>query len=237
MEATPITLKGTAEGILLKPRSFVWETVLVALQQSLEEAEAFFRGGRLIVEFGNREMTQEQLSSLRALLKQFDIELWAVLSENKTTVRLARSNGLLTRLPKDSEAKPADIETAPPEQQGLFLQQTLRSGQSVRYAGHVTLLGDVNPGAEIIAGGNIVVWGAIRGVVHAGAFGDEERVICAMALEPSQVRIAGYIGRPPEQRQQSPGPELVRIEEGRIVAEVWNRRDKYARSDHHDFFR
>lgn len=224
MEGTPITLKGTADGILLKPRSFVWDTVLEALKQSLEEAEAFFRGGRLIVELGNRELTQEQLSSLRALLMQFDIEFWAVLSENEKTVRLARSNGLLTRLPKDAEAKPANIETVPPEHQGLFLKQTLRSGQSIRYAGHVTLLGDVNPGAEIIAGGNIVVWGAIRGVAHAGAFGDEETVICALDLEPSQVRIAGYIGRPPERHRQSPGPELVRVDGGRIVAEVWNRR-------------
>jgi septum site-determining protein MinC len=224
MEATPITLKGTAEGILLKPRSYVWETVLEALKQSLEEAEAFFRGGRLIVELGNRELTQEQLSSLRALLMCFDIELWAVLSENEKTVRLARSNSLLTRLPKDTEAKPANIETVPPEHQGLFLMQTLRSGQSIRYAGHVTLVGDVNPGAEIVAGGNIIVWGAIRGVAHAGAFGDEETVICALDLEPSQVRIAGYIGRPPERHRQSPGPELVKVEEGRIIAEVWSRR-------------
>lgn len=224
MEETPITLKGTAEGILLKPRSFVWDTVLEALQRALEEAEAFFRGGRLIVELGNREFTQDQLSSLRALLMQFDIELWAVLSENKKTVRLARSNGLLTRLPKDAEAKHAPIDTVPTENQGLFLQQTLRSGQSIRYAGHVTLLGDVNPGAEIVAGGNIVVWGTLRGVAHAGAFGDEETVVCALDLQPSQIRIAGYIGRPPDQRRQTPGPELAKIDAGHIVAEVWKRR-------------
>ena len=53
---------------------------------------------------------------------------------------------------------------------------------------------------------------------------DEETVICALDLEPSQVRIAGYIGRPPERHRQSPGPELVRIDGGRIVAEVWSRR-------------
>ncbi len=224
MDETPITLKGTADGILLKPRSHVWATVLEALKKALKEAEAFFRGSRLIMELGNRELTQDQLSSLRALLMQYDIELWAVLSENETTVRLVRSNGILTRLPKDTEAKKSPDDVLPPEQQALFLEQTLRSGQSIHYTGNVTLIGDVNPGAEIVAGGNIIVWGALRGVAHAGAFGDEETAICALDLQPSQIRIAGYIGRAPDGRRGSAEPEIARIEGGQIVAEVWGRR-------------
>jgi len=224
MEETPITLKGTADGILLKPRSHVWATVLEALAQALREADAFFRGGRLIMELGNRELTQNQLTSLRALLIQYDIELWAVLSENETTVRLARSNGVLTRLPKDNEAKKSPVVVLPPEQQALFMLQTLRSGQSIHYAGNVTLIGDVNPGAEIVAGGNIIVWGALRGMAHAGAFGDEETVICALDLQPSQIRIAGYIGRPPDRPRGSTKPEVAKVEGGQIVAEVWNKR-------------
>ena len=112
----------------------------------------------------------------------------------------------------------------PPEQQALFLQQTLRSGQSIHYAGNVTLIGDVNPGAEIVAGGNIIVWGTLRGVAHAGAFGDEETAICALDLQPSQIRIAGYIGRPPDNRRGAFEPEIARIEGGQIVAEVWGRK-------------
>ncbi len=223
MEAMPITLKGTAEGILLKPRIANWTTVMEALERSLGEAEDFFRGGRLILELGPRELTAQELSSIRVLLSRYDIELWAILSENERTVRLARSNGVLTRLPKDADARKAVVEV-PPEQQALFAQQTLRSGQSLHYPGHVTLLGDVNPGAEIVAGGSIVVWGTIRGVVHAGAFGDEEMVICALDLQPAQIRIAGYIGRTPEQRGHTPEPEMARIEDGRIVAEAWIRK-------------
>ncbi|MCJ7548067.1 MAG: septum site-determining protein MinC [Anaerolineae bacterium] len=224
MAETPITLKGTADGILLKPRSHVWAAVLEALEQALQEAESFFRGSRLIMELGNRELTQDQLTSVRALLMQYDIELWAVLSENETTVRLVRSNGVLTRLPKDTEAKKSPVDVLPPEQQALFLQQTLRSGQSIHYAGNVTLIGDVNPGAEIVAGGNIIVWGTLRGVAHAGAFGDEETAICALDLQPSQIRIAGYIGRPPDNRRGAAEPEIARIEGGQIVAEVWGRK-------------
>ena len=223
MDETAIMLKGTADGILLRPKSLVWETVLEALEQALREAEAFFRGGRLILELGARELNQSQLTSIRALLSQYDIELWAVLSEDDKTVHLARSNGVLTRLPKDNEPRKSTVEI-PPQQQALFVQQTLRSGQRIHYPGHVTLLGDINPGAEIVAGGNIIVWGAIRGVAHAGAFGDEESVICALELQPSQIRIAGYIGRPPEQRRQSSEPEIARVEGNHIVAEAWSRK-------------
>ncbi|MGC9522144.1 MAG: septum site-determining protein MinC [Anaerolineae bacterium] len=224
MEETPITLKGTADGIRLKPRSYVWAKVLEALEHALAEAEAFFRGGRLIVEAGARELTQEQLGSLRAMLSRYDIELWAVLSENEKTVRLARSLGVLTRLPKDQEPRKAGAEVLPLEQQSFFLQQTLRSGQQINYPGHVTLVGDVNPGAEIVAGGSIIVWGALRGVAHAGAFGDEESVICALDLQPSQIRIAGYIGRSPEQRRRTSEPEIAKVKGGQIVAEAWSRK-------------
>ena len=54
---------------------------------------------------------------------------------------------------------------------GILVHRTLRSGQALHHAGHVTLIGDVNPGAEIIAGGDIVVWGKLRGIAHAGAMG------------------------------------------------------------------
>ncbi len=223
MEESPIMLKGTADGILLRPKSFDWATVLVALEQALQEAEAFFRGGRLILELGTRELTQPQLISMRTLLTQYDIELWAVLSENEKTVHLARSNGVLTRLPKDNEPRKPTVEI-PAGQQALFVHQTLRSGQSIHHPGHVTLLGDVNSGAEIVAGGNIIVWGAIRGVAHAGAFGDDTSVICALDLQPAQIRIAGYIGRPPEQQRQAPEPEIACVEGGHIIAEAWSRK-------------
>jgi septum site-determining protein MinC len=229
MDESAIMLKGTSDGLLLRPKSLDWTIVLTALERALQEAEAFFRGSRLILEVGARELTQSQFTSIRALLSTYDIELWAVLSENEKTVHLARSNSVLTRLPKDSEPKRQAVHGAgyaevPPEQQAIFAQQTLRSGQSVRYTGHVTLLGDVNAGAEVVAGGNIIVWGTIRGVAHAGAFGDESCVICALDLQPAQIRIAGFIGRPPEQSRQSPEPEIAYIEGGRIVAEAWNRK-------------
>ena len=85
----------------------------------------------------------------------------------------------------------------------------------------MVIIGDVNPGAEVIAGGDVVVWGRLRGVVHAGAEGNEGAVICALDLSPTQLRISGQISIPP-QRRGKPQPEMVRLQDGQVVAEPWN---------------
>jgi septum site-determining protein MinC len=83
------------------------------------------------------------------------------------------------------------------------------------------IIGDVNPGAEVVAGGDIVVWGKVRGLTHAGALGDDNAVICALDLAPTQLRIGGHIARSPEERQGRPVPEKASVRDGQIVAVPW----------------
>ena len=66
----------------------------------------------------------------------------------------------------------------------------------------------------------MIVWGRLRGVVHAGAGGDEAAVVCALDLAPTQLRIAGQIAVSPERRKY-PGPEIARIRDGQLIAETW----------------
>lgn len=103
----------------------------------------------------------------------------------------------------------------------ILVRRTLRSGFSLKHSGHVIVIGDVNPGAEIIAGGNVLVWGRLRGVVHAGADGNEEAIVCAMDLSPTQLRIAGQIAITPQRRGKSQ-PEMARLQAGKVVAEPWS---------------
>ncbi|HHW44669.1 MAG TPA: septum site-determining protein MinC [Desulfotomaculum sp.] len=104
----------------------------------------------------------------------------------------------------------------------VLIQRTLRSGQRVHYDGNIVILGDVNPGAEVVASGNIIVMGAVRGVVHAGAGGDEEAMVLAFRLEPTQLRIAGHITRPPDGQNPEPDqPEVARIKNGVVTIEAF----------------
>lgn len=104
----------------------------------------------------------------------------------------------------------------------LYLHQTLRSGQTISHAGHLVIVGDVNPGAEIMAEGDITVWGALRGIAHAGIGGNIEAEIRALKLQPIQIRIAHAIARSPDRPRVKYalgarlGPETARIVEGKI---------------------
>lgn len=220
----PVTLKGTRQGIVLRPLAVSWADVLEGLANALQDAESFFRGGRVILEMEARELRDQDLVALRDILNQYDMELWAVLSENEATIHTARTYGLRTRLPGEGVTQKT---TAPEsaESNAMFVQRTLRSGQSIKYPGHIILLGDVNPGAEIIAGGSIVVWGKLRGLAHAGALGDESTIICALELRPSQLRIAGYISRGPQGTLRKSQPEVAKVVGSTIVAEPWTTRE------------
>ncbi|MDH7577197.1 MAG: septum site-determining protein MinC [Bacillota bacterium] len=108
------------------------------------------------------------------------------------------------------------------EEQTILVQRTIRSGQRVYYPGNVVVLGDVNPGGEVVAGGNIIVMGSFRGVAHAGALGNEKAVVAAFRLEPSQLRIAGYITRAPEGDFSIPHqPEIARVQDGIVIIEQY----------------
>jgi septum site-determining protein MinC len=106
-------------------------------------------------------------------------------------------------------------------EQAVLVQRTLRSGYSLVFPGHIVIIGDVNPGAQVTAGGNVIVWGRLRGVVHAGAEGDEEAIVCALDLMPTQLRIAEKIAIPPKRRGK-PHPEVASLQDGQVTAEQWN---------------
>lgn len=106
----------------------------------------------------------------------------------------------------------------------LTLRRTVRSGTLVEYDRDIVVLGDVNSGATVRAGGNVLVLGRLRGVVHAGAQGDEDAVILAFDLSPTQLRIAGHIAIAPERAGADSRPEVAVVREGAILIEPWTGR-------------
>ncbi len=105
-----------------------------------------------------------------------------------------------------------------------FIRHTLRCGQVERFLeGNMIVLGDVNPGAEVIATGDIIVLGVLRGVAHAGALGDASSVIIALNLVPTQLRIGHFITRPPSGRQHArQKAEIARVSEEAIIVEEYS---------------
>nr|WP_157872956.1 septum site-determining protein MinC [Desulfoscipio gibsoniae] len=105
----------------------------------------------------------------------------------------------------------------------VLVQRTLRSGQSIYFDGNVVIVGDINPGGEVVATGNVVVMGYLRGVVHAGAGGNEKAAVYAFRMRPTQLRIANHITRAPDGDDGGPiVPEIARIKDGTVVIETFS---------------
>jgi septum site-determining protein MinC len=218
-----VEIKGIRDGLLVTLGEGTWAEVRNALVDQIEQKADFFRGARLALDVGNQILHAAELGQLRDTLSESGISLWAVLSNSPTTEQTARTLGLATRLFKpvpDRSVKSVDTELHEGEQ-AILVQRTLRSGFKLQYNGHIVIIGDVNPGAEIIASGDVIVWGRLRGVVHAGAEGNENALVCALDLSPTQLRISGRISTTP-QRRGKPQPEIARLRDGHVVAEPWS---------------
>ncbi len=222
MDETPslLQIKGLRDGLLIKLGEAEWPLLETAFVEHIDNQPVFFQGARVALDVGAQALRVAELSRLRDQLSERGITLWAILSESPVTEMTAQNLGMATRLSKPHLSEVQETAEEVPENAALWLQQTVRSGQRIEYEGHVVIFGDVNPGAEIIATGSVIVWGRLRGVVHAGAKGDESAVVCALEMAPTQLRIASEIAVSPKKEQKSQ-PEIAHLQNGNLVAEPW----------------
>jgi septum site-determining protein MinC len=217
-----IAIKGTRSGLLLtlEPET-PFTDLLTALADRLSEAPAFFRGAALTVDTSRRHLRVSERIQLENLLAHYQMsvrpleKVTEIVKEAKTVTLPVEEPPYEAEGEQQSQRDPRDTEDT------LFLKRTIRSGQAIYHKSNVVVLGDVNPGAEIVAGGDIVVWGVLRGMVHAGYPDNEQAAVCALQLAPVQLRIAHLLSRPPEGFAAQPRPEVAGIRQGQIIVETW----------------
>ncbi len=178
--------------------SITFEENLKILEEKL--ASAFFKDSVVVIDYDNIELTEDEKSQLENLIKKYNSR---VLGYHR----------------KEKEEKKDNLPEIKVKSALKIINKTLRSGQTVEYDGDILILGDVNPDAYVIASGNIIVMGALRGIAHAGANGDETATITALKLMPQQLRIAGYISRSPDVVEEPESPERAYIDNNQIYIE------------------
>jgi len=223
-----ITIKGTRFGLTVTLGQGDFSAILHELTERLRRTASFFKGAQVHLQSEGRALAQHELAALLAAFREHEIILRHIVTTDAATRAAAQALGLEVLSPVEAApAPPAEEEAEPEEPPGrgdaaLLVRRTLRSGQLLRHAGHVVVIGDVNPGAEIVAGGNVVVWGKLRGLVHAGAMGDDEAVVCALSLAPTQLRIGNHIARAPEEKKDKQlAAEIAQVRNGQIVVAAW----------------
>ena len=220
-----VSIKGIRDGLMVTLGEGEWDLTQDALLQQIDERGNFFAGARLAIDVGNRIVHAAEMGTLRDRLSDKGVALWAVISNAQSTEQTAQSLGLATRIAAPRpERSIRSLDTTLEGEDAILVQRTLRSGYKIATRGHVVVIGDVNPGAEVIAGGSVVVWGRLRGTVHAGAEGNADAVVCALEMTPMQLRISDRVAVSPKRRGK-PEPEIARIRDDQVVAEAWHYKD------------
>ena len=216
-------IKGFKEGILITLGDGNWEEIQSQLLSQIDEKIKFFIGAKVAIEIGERVLHAAEMAKLRDTLSDREVKLFAVLSTSRVTDVNAESMGLKTRksvLKENSAGFGSAVLDGEP---AILLQKTIRSGTSIKYMGHVIVDGDVNPGGEILTTGSIIIWGKLRGSVHAGMDGSESEVICAMELDPIKLRIANIsIKNNKLLRKLKRKPVKIKIDNGKLSIEYWD---------------
>ena len=267
---SPLQLRCAAGGLLVLtlPPALGFDALRFALRDLLQEAPGRFRGARVRLDVGQRDLDLLEIRRIIHLAKtEFEIEIVGLQCEAISLQRMAERDLKLkltlapTAADPETAPLPNDMGTGPSaftadpdvfdlsspsfqtedvstdivgepggesdEESGrrtLTVHHTLRSGTCVRFGGDVQIFGDVNPGAQVIAGGNIVVLGSLKGMAQAGTH-DDNAIILAFDLRPTQLRIGKVIGVLPGAHPDKTGrgfnPEVATLTDGHIAVEPY----------------
>ena len=197
-----VKIKGAKTGLRLTfAQGAKFADIEAYIRDKLETSDNFFPRGTMI-QIAPDALKAEDQAKLKKLFNGFGL----LFSTIEPTVNRSRA-----------ERHEPEVEEM------VVINRTVRGGQEIKTKSSVMVCGNVNPGAQIIAGGSIDIRGTCRGIVHAGAFGNTKAFIIADKLMPLQIRIANVVARPPDQFEESGHPEKATIKDGQIVIEPIDR--------------
>ena len=195
------------------PSEFSWWEIWQQMKQRLNAGDRLRKPNTALhLVAKDRLLDNRQLQDLAETLNTYQIQLKSVATSRRQTAIAACTLGYSVEQIQLQTSLSADIQPTPTAlADALYLQMTVRSGVEIRHPGTVIILGDINPSGIVIADGDILVWGRLRGVAHAGAGGNRESLIMALQMEPTQLRIADAVARAPEKSPTNFFPEVAHI--------------------------
>ena len=230
-----VIIKGNRYGIsIVLDKEMDFTDLLKELTEKLEKSEQFFDSDKqLAISFEGRTLSIEEMDQILSVIKQnsklniqyvieentdlesafYDIIQEAKESESQTTdVPQDISGSQEIEMTEQTDIISQDAREDTPvheDNTGLFYKGTLRSGQTLETQDSLVIIGDVNPGAKVIAGGNIVIIGALKGSVTAGCNGNPNSFVMALSMEPIQIQIADVIARSSDTKQRKMKQETM----------------------------
>lgn len=198
--------------VILDPEA-PFELIYAEMAHKFRDSAKFFGEAKMVISFEGRELSSE---------------------EEKILVNCISENTLITVLcviGRDEEtdqdylkaAKRFSVNSGGGSTDGQFYKGTIRSGQILESDSSVIILGDVNPGADVVCSGNIVILGTLYGYAHAGSTGNDTCFVVALEMKPSKIGIGNYILTEPTKNtiwKIKQAPKIAYVEDGSIVTEA-----------------
>jgi septum site-determining protein MinC len=215
------------------------KNVFADLTEILNKHKNFFNNSSLRLDVKSRLILKKDCDDLLSLVNtEFGVTIEGVYAKNPDTITAFNQAGvkILEEEPASvsevlkRKAKPTGKQPLTPARTVIdkvkstalnarLIYSTIRSGQALQIKGSVVIVGDVNPGAEVVAKGDIVVMGSLRGTVHAGEPDDNTAKVIALHLCPTLLRIGNVMAAPPEDIDSKKAfkPEMALIEDNQIL--------------------
>lgn len=205
-----VTIKSNKYGInLVLDADMPFADLIKAVVEKFKASANFFKNAKLAISFEGRQLSDdEQQQIIAAIEENTTIEILCIVETGteQEAIMKEQVEAFDEAVQKQVEAYNETVQmqcenvatVSVPEQ---FYRGTLRSGQVITSESSVTIIGDVNPGAKIIAQGNIVILGALKGNVHAGCTGDRSCFVFALDMQPIQIQIGDLIAKSPDEPQ------------------------------------
>lgn len=190
-----------------------WQRMIEDLKTRLQQMDkSWLPNTKCHLESGDRLLDTRQIRELDEILEHYLLQLDLVIAQRRQTAVAAASAGYsvqqnpsISLFAKSTENPPQNLA------EPLYIKNNLRSGVQISHPSTVIVFGDVNPGARVIAGGDVYVWGSLKGVAHAGAGGKRESLIMALKMNPTQLRIADLVARAPDDAPENSMAEVAYI--------------------------
>lgn len=207
-----VIIKGDKYGIVLvMDRDMPFNDLLEKIAEKFSSAAKFYGNASMAISFRGRKLTvEEERQILDTIESNTKLNIICVVDTDEERQEMFK---------KALEAKMMAQKTGT----GQFHKGTLRSGQVLESESSIIILGDVNPGAKVIAKGNVIVLGSLKGTIYAGVNGNENAFVVALYMNPVQIRIGDTIARSPDdaatKKNADMEPKIAFVENGNIYIE------------------
>jgi septum site-determining protein MinC len=208
-----ILIKGNKYGLtIILDENATFDLLKETLGKKISDAKKFFKNAKVAISFKGRVLSdKEQQELIHIITSSSDMEIICIMDDESDNKQISE---------EISKKDLMDVN----DQMAIFHRGTLRSGQQLKVDHSIIIMGDVNPGAKVIAKGNVIILGSLKGTVDAKQYNNQYPFVVALSMNPMQLRIGNIMGRSPDNNYSlADQTQIAYVQDGRICIEALNK--------------